>query len=267
MLLAAGATAETGVVTLVEGPSRLLRGATWYKLAAGTRVEEADIIEAPDRSQAQIELAAGPLANVVGAARLYLVPHPVKTAPQPLNMPAGWLKLVAKAPGVRVRTPAFDVVVVDGIIVVHADGPAAEFFVESGNAKLVEMTSSGADGPARDIKSGEYIAKSATGPLTANQRAPKAFVDALPRHFVDPLPALAARIKAKPALVADHEITYAEAEPWLASRDRAAFEKRFASRLRDPAFRAAVVPNLARYPTWDRMLNPEKYAPKAAPVK
>ena len=267
MLLAAGATAETGVVTLVEGPARLLRGATWYKLVAGTRVEEADVIEAPDRSQAQIELAAGPLANLVGSARVYLVPRPVKTAPQLLNMPAGWLKFVAKPPGVRVRTLPFDLVVVDGIVVVHADGPAVEFFVESGSAKLVELTPSGADGPARDIKSGEYIARSATGALTSSQRPPKAFVDALPRHFVDPLPTLAARIKSKPALVVDHEITYAEAEPWLAGRDRATFEKRFASRLRDPAFRAAVLPNLARYPTWDRMLNPEKYAPKAAPVK
>ena len=59
---------------------------------------------------------------------------------------------------------------------------------------------------------------------------------------------LAARIKSKPALVADHDITYAEAEPWLAGKDRAAFEKRFASRLRDPVFRKAVEPHVARYP-------------------
>jgi hypothetical protein len=74
-------------------------------------------------------------------------------------------------------------------------------------------------------------------------------------------------IKSKPTLVVDHEITYAEAEPWLATRDRAVFEKRFAGRLRDPAFRSAAQPNLARYPMWDRMLNPEKYAPKPQPVK
>jgi hypothetical protein len=74
-------------------------------------------------------------------------------------------------------------------------------------------------------------------------------------------------LKSKPAPVVDHEITYAEAEPWLAGRDRAAFEKRFASRLRDPVFRKAALPNLARYPAWDRMLNPEKYAPKDAPAK
>ena len=74
----------------------------------------------------------------------------------------------------------------------------------------------------------------------------------MPRNYIDPLPVLAARLKSKPALVVDHDITYAEAEPWLAGSDRAVFEKRFASRLRDPAFRKAVEPNVARYPSWDR---------------
>ena len=30
--------AELGVVTLLEGGARLLRGATWYKVVTGTRV-------------------------------------------------------------------------------------------------------------------------------------------------------------------------------------------------------------------------------------
>ena len=45
------------------------------------------------------------------------------------------------------------------------------------------------------------------------------------------------------------------------------FERRFTSRLRDPAFRSAVMPNAARYPSWDRILNPEKYEPKKTPDK
>jgi hypothetical protein len=129
------------------------------------------------------------------------------------------------------------------------------------------LAANGADRAARDLKSGEYASKSATGALATGLRVPKVFIDAMPRHFVDALPTLADRIKTKPTLVVDHEITYAEAEPWLATRDRAVFEKRFASRLRDPAFRSAALPNLARYPMWDRMLNPEKYAPKPQPVK
>jgi hypothetical protein len=84
----------------------------------------------------------------------------------------------------------------------------------------------------------------------------------MPRHFIDPVYVLAAKLKSPPVLSVDHEITYAEAEPWLAGRDRAVFERRFTSRLRDPAFRSAVMPNAARYPTWDRILNPQKYEPK-----
>jgi hypothetical protein len=268
MLLTAGAAAETGVVTLVEGGGRVLRGATWYKLVVGTRVEDADIVEAFDQSQAQIEFAAGSLADLVGPGKVYLVPAAARApAPIILSMPAGWLKIATKPPGLRVRTLAVDLVVVDGILVVHTSGPAVDYFVESGSGRLIEMTPNGVDGPARDVKSGEYGSKSATGAFSTAQRPPKAFVAAMPKHFVDPLPALATRIKSKPALVVDHEITYAEAEPWLSGRDRSLFEKRFASRLRDPAFRTAVQPNLARYPTWDRLLNPEKYAPKPAPVQ
>ena len=259
--IAASAAAETGVVTLVEGSAHLLRGTTWSKLVVGARVEEADIIDAPERSQTQIELASGSRMNV-GGGKIYLVPAAPKGSPIVAALPTGWLKVAAKIPGARVRTAAFDLVVGDGVLVVHANGPVVDFFVESGSARLIELTANGADGAVRDLKSGEYASKSATAAIATGQRAPKAFVDAMPRHFVDALPTLADRIKAKPTLVVDHEVTYAEAEPWLAGRDRAVFEKRFASRLRDPAFRSAALPNLARYPMWDRMLNPEKYAPK-----
>jgi hypothetical protein len=261
-LVAASAAAETGTVTLVEGSARVLHGATWYKLVVGARVEESDIVEASDLAQTQIELAAGSRINLVGAGKIYLVPSTEKAAPVVASLPMGWLKVASKAPGTRIRTAPFDLVVGDGVLVVHASGPAVELFVESGTARLVELAANGADGAARDLKSGEYASKSATGTLATGQRAPKLFVDAMPRHFIDALPTLADRIKSKPTLVLDHEITYAEAEPWLASRDRAVFEKRFASRLRDPSFRSAALPTIARYPSWDRMLNPEKFAPK-----
>jgi len=261
-----GAVAETGAITLVEGNARLLRGATWYKVAQGARVEEADIVEVPDRAQLQIEFTAGSIADLVGAGRAYLTPGAAKNAPIVFAMPEGWLKFVAKPPGLRLRTAFVDVIVADGILVAHVSGPAVDLFVESGAGRLVELTPTGAEGKARDIRAGEYWSRSATGAVATASRAPKAFVEAMPRHFVDPLPTLAAKVKSKPALVVDHEVTYAEAEPWLGSRDRAVFERRFASRLRDPAFRNAALPNLARYPAWDRLLNPEKYAPKVAPA-
>lgn len=254
--------AEVGTVTLADGAARLLRGATWYKLAVGTRVEPGDIVVGAERTQVQIEFSAGSTANLAGAGTLYLMPGAIGGVPV-LAVPNGWLKVAAKPPGVRVRAGPFDAVATDGILVMHAQGAAAEVFVEAGGARLIELTPAGADAAARDAKRGEYWARSASGAYSSVPRAPKPFVDSMPRHFADSMPILLTKAKAKPTLAIDHEITYAEAEPWLAGRDRAAFEKRFASRLRDPAFRKAVEANIARYPTWDRMLHPEKYEPKA----
>jgi hypothetical protein len=264
--VAAHAATDVGVVTLVEGSARLLRGTTWFKLPAGARVEEGDIIEAADRAQAQVEFA-GTAVNLAGPGALYFVPAASRSMPLLLTLANGWLKVAAVSPGLRLRTAPADVVVTEAVMVVRVAAPAADFFVEAGSGRLIEATPTGADGPAHDLKRGEYWTRASSGAFTMAPRPSKAFVDGMPRHFTDGLPTLAARFKSKPNLTVDREITYAEAEPWLAGRDRAVFERRFASRLRDPAFRRAAEPNLARHPLWDRMLHPEKYAPRAVPPK
>ncbi len=241
---AAQAATEIGLVTLADGTARLLRGATWYKLAAGLHVEEGDIVEATERAQVQLDFTSGTIASLVGPTVTYL--SPAKSPLAVLTVPGGWVKIVAKAPGVRVLTTPFAVETVDGIVVLHAAAPAVDFFVEAGSARIVETAANGTDGPPRDAKRGEYWAKPATGAFITVPLAPRSFVAAMPRHFADALPVLAPRIKSKPVLIVDHEITYAEAEPWLAGRDRALFEKRFAVRLRDPAFRKTVKPVVAR---------------------
>jgi hypothetical protein len=267
-LLCVGAqAAELGAVTLLEGSGRLLRGATWYKLVTGARVEESDILEVAEKTQAQIEFKAGSIVNVYGAGTVYLPPAKAKTGPVMLIVPAGWLKTVAKAPGVQLRTPLLELTAAEAIAVMHVTKATVDFFLEAGDGRVVEVAASGADAPPRDAKRGEYVARTASGAITTVARAPRAFVDAMPRAYIDPLPVLAGRLKAAPVLVVDHEITYAEAEPWLSGRDRAVFERRFTSRLRDPAFRSAVMPNAARYPSWDRILNPEKYEPKKDEAK
>ena len=256
--------AEFGAVTLLEGSAKLLRGATWYKVVIGARVEESDILDVAERGQAQIEFAGGAIVNFVGPGTIYFAPPPpkVKGAPIPLVVPTGWMKVVAKPPGLHLRTAAFNVTIADAIVVVHVTKTVAELFLEQGDGRMVEVAASGGDGPGHDLKRGEYWARNASGTFSTQSRAPRVFVDQLPRHFIDPLHALAGRLKSPPTLVVDHEITFGEAEPWLAGRDRAIFERRFTPRLRDPAFRSAVMPVAARYPTWDRILNPEKYEPK-----
>lgn len=261
--------AEVGVATVVDSGVRVLRGPTWFKLVPGARLDDGDIVEAPERMQVHLEFAAGSAANLVGAGTIYIAPPAAKAGtpagPLTVNLVQGWCKVAAKAPGVRVRMGPADIAIAEGVVVIRKQGMAIEFFVEAGNARLIEALASGADGPVRDAKRGDYGWKPPGAAFALEVRAPRIFVDAMPRHFYDALPQFAGKFKAKPTLVADRDISYAEAEPWLAGRDRAVFERRFASRLRDPVFRRAVEPNVARYPAWDRMLHPEKYAPKPVP--
>ncbi|HTQ73602.1 MAG TPA: hypothetical protein VMI74_04900 [Burkholderiales bacterium] len=244
------AAVDAGVITLADGDSRLLRGATWYKLAPGVGLQDADILTGGARSQVQVEFTGGTLASFAGEGALMI--NVAKDGALALTLTAGALKVAVKGPPVRVRTTQFEASVADGIVVMRADG--GELFVEAGSAKLSDASG------AREAKRGEYWVKSAAG-FATKPLAPKPFVESLPRNFLDPLPVLAPGLKSRAVPAVDRDITFAEAEPWLA-RDRAAFEKRFASRLRDPAFRKAVEPVVARYPSWDRMLHPEKYQPK-----
>ena len=143
-----------GRLTLADPGARLLRGATWYKLTPGVAAVEGDIVEVPERAQVQLESGTGSSYNLVGPATLYLVPG--KGGPPVLALREGWLKAATRGAGVRLRTVPLDIVVAEGTLVVHAQGPAVELFVEAGDARLVEVAASGADGPSREARRGEY---------------------------------------------------------------------------------------------------------------
>jgi hypothetical protein len=263
--------ADLAVASFVEGNPRVLRGATWYKLVPWARLEDGDILSVDERGQVLAEFAGGTAFSFVGPGTLYLDPKSGMGAPsgtpQTITVPGGWLKLVARPPGVRLRLAAVEVAAAEGILVMHAQGSMVELFVESGTARLAALLPNGKAGPPREAKQGEHWSSTDAGGFVTVARAPKPFVETIPRRFLDPLPGPAAKTTTKPTLVADGDVTYAEAAPWLGSRDGAAFEKRFAVRLRDPAFRNAAEPQIARYRSWDRMLHPEKYAPRPTAVQ
>ncbi len=268
MAPASGQAADAGIATIVDGRVRLLRDTTWYKLVPGARVRQGDVINAGDAAQVLVELAAGGTFYVSGPATLYAASLPIAgdkvTGPIDLDLANGWLKLVAKAPatGVRVEFAGAFLNATEAIVVVHATPEASEFFVESGTAKFAPLEAGGKPGPTADATAGEYRGRSRDRPFRAERHAPQPFVAAMPRPMQDPLPSLAGRYKTAATLVAEQEITYAEAEYWLNGPYRRTFLKQFTPRLRDREFRAAVDAHIARYPEWDRILHPEKYLPK-----
>jgi hypothetical protein len=255
--------ADVGVVTIVDGNVRLLRGVSWYKLVEGARVQDGDVIDAADRAQVQVELVAGPSVNFVGPSQVLAASAGSREGKQPapaeMYLTRGWLKLAVKAPGValRVRSPAGTIVASDAVTVMHAEAEVLEAFMERGSAKLIEPGKGAADGTAHEMKGGDFAIRAIDRPFATAGAAPQKFVAAMPRHFRDPLPARAAQYQvAHVQLVADRPINYAEAEPWLTGPHRRVFLKRFQPRLGDPEFRGPVMAKLQAYPEWQAALAP-----------
>jgi hypothetical protein len=262
--------ADAGVVTLLDGQARLLRGATWYKLAEGARVQDGDVIDGSDRVQVQVELVSGDSFNVVGPAVLYVITGSAREGKQPAEvyMPQGWVKLAAKppAPPLKLRSTLASIDVASGVVVVRAAGGSFEVFVESGSARVSESgRSSGADAAPREVRGGDFVSRTADRPLAVGGGAPQSFVSAMPRHFMDTLPSRMEKYRTtRVELTVEHPISFAEAEPWLNGPYRRVFIKRFQPRLADPGFRAAVMANVQAYPEWSSVLTPQPPQPPEA---
>jgi hypothetical protein len=268
--------ADAGVLTILDGNARVLRGVTWYKLAEGARVQDGDLIEASDHAQVQLELASGPIVNFVGPAALFTAAagsrQGSKPAPAELYLPGGWLKLAVKSPStpLHVRTAFGSLSTAGAIAVLHAENDAIEIFLETGSAKLLEPGKNGGDGAAHDVQGGDFALDAADRAFATADAAPQNFVAAMPRHFRDPLPSLAAQyqvVRVQP--IADRPISYAEAEPWLTGPYRRAFLKRLQPRLADAEFRAPAMAKPQAYPEWQAALVPPEAAgkDKAEPPK
>jgi hypothetical protein len=63
---------DAGLITLVEGQARLLRGTSVFVAAEGVKLEQGDIVETMPKSQAQLELNDGTLLNMDASSKLHL---------------------------------------------------------------------------------------------------------------------------------------------------------------------------------------------------
>ncbi|TMG96812.1 MAG: FecR domain-containing protein [Betaproteobacteria bacterium] len=181
--------ADIGMITLVDGKPKVLRGTAWFNLSEGVRVRDGDTLDVPDKGQLQLELTDGGAVSVVGPGALYaasLTPRDAKQASlAELFLTRGWLKLDTKPPGarVRIRTPLGTVMASDATAVMHLTGDAIEMFVETGSVKMTEATKPDAAGS--ETKAGGYAARAAGKPVESAARAPSVFVATMPRDFMD----------------------------------------------------------------------------------
>lgn len=270
--LAGAAWGQTaGTAWLAEGKVFLVRGAALYAVADGVKVYEADILRTEDKSQVQLQLADGNLVNAGGGTRLMLVSVPAKSAAgAEVALAGGWLK-IAQPAGARLRlwTPSALLTLEGAAAVVRLSAESLQVFLESGTLAVTEPADKARASATHKPKAGEFLTlagrKAATAP-----RPGRDFIEAMPRHFRDPLPALPDKVrdrKVEPRR--ERDVAYDDVSEWLRSAHpaRKGFVRRFMPRTADAAFRAALDANMRSHMEWDRVLHPEKYEPKPDPDK
>lgn len=265
--LIAGAADRIGIVTLLEGSATVVRDVARHALAEGVSFRPGDMIEVSAKGLAEIEFPEGAaLAMGPGARVLAVAVSRGSSMKGDYYVTRGAFKLSRLKKGVNFRfvTPLFVLQPAEGATVFVLDAASASIFVESGAARLEEPAVKG-PGQSTTLRSGVFYSRKEGQKGAVGARPAPAFISALPRIFLDPLPSRFARFKnrnTQPRRIDD--VAYADVEDWLqAPRDiRRPLMSRFRPRVRDAEFRAALVKNLSLHPEWDPVLFPEKYMPK-----
>jgi hypothetical protein len=255
--------AQEATATLLEGTVWVIRGATVLQCAEGMRLRQGDMLETMTPAFAQLEFSGGTIAAIGPASRAFLF-RATGTGGD-LVLLSGWLKGETSAKGgpFRYSTPLLGGSTKDGTFVLHTSQSGAEIFVESGSGTISEVTPQGSLGHTVNVKSGEFFTRKSGKNVATAARADDPFLTSMPPAFRDTLPSRLARFQGKKPSTprADHEVTYAEIQPWLTMGQawRVGFVERFKSRLKDADFRQSIEDHLSNHPEWDKELHPEKY--------
>lgn len=255
--------AQEITATLQEGTVWVIRGTTIMPCAEGMRLHQGDILESGTPGFAQLEFSGGTIAAVGPASRVFLFRAGGSGAN--LVLLSGWLKGETSAKGgpFRYDTSILGATTKDGVFVLHASPTEAEIFVESGSGNVGELSAQSSAGYSMSAKSGQFVSRKTGKNASAVGRPNPAFLESMPAAFRDTLPSRLSRFQGKkpPVPRPDHEVSYAEIQPWLTTRQawRAGFVERFKPRLKDPGFRQAIDDHMSDHPEWDVVLHPEKY--------
>ena len=256
---AAAATAPpAALVTIQAGDVSLLRDDARLKLTEGVALKAEDIVElSPQALLLRIEFADGASLLLGPGSRVMVSPKlPGDRAKVRAYLLAGWAKL-SGPPEVEtsLASPLLDLSGrgARGVLSLGTSGKA-QFFAEGGEWKLRYGTGT------LPLKGGDFVTVTGAGkPEQAGRPSPE-FLQALPRPFMDTLPARAQLFAGKEvAPKSVGTLAYADARDWLTVPDvalRRAEIARWKPLARQPEFRAQLIDNLKSHPEWDPVLFP-----------
>ncbi|MDN4588792.1 hypothetical protein DBA29_09845 [Xenophilus aerolatus] len=265
------------LASILDGEATLLRESGRFAVAEGMRLDSGDIVETGAQARLlRLEFADGTIVDLGPATRALVAPRlagkgAAAQSPQ-LYLLQGWLKLITPAGGkgasaATVLTPAHALSDAAGQQVVSSEPAGLQVFCEAGTVTLQERATQ-APAPVR-LKAGDYFSRLGSDKAAVKPRPVPAFIQAVPRSFLDPLPSRAALFKDRevvPKRTAD--LAYGDVAAWLSAEPalRSHFAARWRALARRPDFRAALAAHMRSHPEWDRIVFPEKYLPKRPPT-
>ncbi len=225
----------------------LLSGSKGVALLAG------DIVETGPSAFVVIQEPGGDLVGIGPSTDVYFVERQEVIT---LFVLRGWVKVDVKSGPIRLTATRLGIQGHQAVMLLHAEEGSDEVFDEQGSTTLVPANGDARPvgketEPARFFVRGEQFE-------VLSQASPSAeFVARMPTPFRDPLPAYAKLPEPVPPRVV-RAVSYSDIESWLTiPREwRGSFVGRFRSRLKDPAFFAAMDAHLALLPEWKRILHP-----------
>lgn len=202
----AGAAAAS-MLTIADGDASVFSAGASYRAAPGLGLRHCDTLLTGAASLLQVEFDDGSALVLSGAGSSVVIDVPDPSDRAGLQfLVSGWAKLtvptLAQAAPRRLATPAFDVQLARGTVVVHVDDRGGELFVERGSALVDTHHPSGRRDVA--VPEGQFYSIEGRAPRHALSKRPApAFLTAMPRAFRDSLPSLRKRLAGRlpPALV------------------------------------------------------------------
>ncbi|MDP9901024.1 hypothetical protein [Variovorax ginsengisoli] len=261
---AAPAAPSSGLLTILDGSAFLLRETGKFALAEGVMLRPDDVIEVPAGARlARIELPDGLSLALGPGSRALISPRlPGERAGACLYLLNGWLKLSApKGVKATVAASPLDVSTTGGTLILWVQPDGARVFAEAGESGVRR---GGAPASVQTLASGELLSlgNGVDAKAELSNRPTQTFVSALPRAFVDALPARAAKFQdhpLEPKLLAP--LAYADAQPWLdvdSPSLRRAYLARWRPLTKDAEFRRGLVADMKAHPEWEPVLFPPR---------
>ncbi|KGM41426.1 hypothetical protein JY96_18830 [Aquabacterium sp. NJ1] len=255
---------RAATVTILDGQATLIHAATRLVVREGAAVEPEDIVEtAPASALTRLEFDGGATLDLGPASRVMLRPSLASTGGSVLvYVLEGWAKLTldkAREQGaVLLASAPVDVTGLSRDLVLHVKGNEAELFAESAPVMTQVMGKAGKPESVK-VDKGAFLSRRGDGSVSVTPRPSPAFIQAVPRAFMDTLPSRLSLFKGKDTkLDAGPRLAYDDTQAWLNAepRVRTHFLTRWKPLAQDEAFRRALVAQMALHPEWHKVLFP-----------